>query len=97
MDADRLRPLVEAFVWPMVFFELCDDETLDPDIAVQQMDTITAVLGKLGPVERDLVLQVLDQLAQEAQQPEVRAFIRDLPQAVGLIDESDVGEPSRSQ
>lgn len=88
MDARTIRPLVEAFVWPLVFFELCDDETLDPDIAVQQMEQIADALRDLAPTERNLVVQVLGQLAQEAEQPNVRALIEEIAREIGLIDET---------
>jgi hypothetical protein len=86
MDAYRLRPLIEAFVWPLVFFDTCDDETLDPDVAVQQMEQIGAILQSLDPELKALVMHMIHEIAQDETQPDLRVQIQELPDALGWLD-----------
>lgn len=75
MHAHRLRPLVEAWIWPLIFFTTCDDETLDPDVAVQQMEQIGAILQPLDPELKALVMEMIHEIAQDETQPELQARI----------------------
>ncbi|UQN10711.1 hypothetical protein [Deinococcus sp. QL22] len=85
MDAHRLRPLVEAFVWPLIFFNTCDDNTLDPDVAVQQMEQIGAILQPLDPELKALVMHIIHEIAQDETQPDVRACLQELPDGLGWL------------
>ncbi|HEX8281835.1 MAG TPA: hypothetical protein VF588_00535 [Pyrinomonadaceae bacterium] len=46
------RTLMRAVLDAAAFLELADDETLDPDTAVEQMEQLAATLAELTPEER---------------------------------------------
>lgn len=89
MEKQRLRPLVEAFVWPLMFFDTCNDDLLDPDVAVQQMENISAALDDLDAPLRGVVVQILEDLARESHRPEVRDWLQATPRALGWLDEEE--------
>lgn len=75
----------------MAFFELCDDETLHPDIAVQQLEDAASRLGGLESADRARLAAAIAARA-ESFQPPLRQFVEDAPEAFGLLDEDDAPE-----
>jgi len=81
------RPLVEAFLWPLLFFATCDDETLDPDTAVQQIETIAASLDGLSGNQKKTVFRVLAQIASETADARMKEAILKTPEHLGWSEE----------
>ncbi|MGW5670037.1 hypothetical protein [Micromonospora sp. NPDC003776] len=48
-DDPIFTAVLDSLLDCLAFFELCDDETLHPDIAVQQLEDAADRLGGLGP------------------------------------------------
>ena len=69
------------------FFELCDDDVLDPDIAVKQLEWIAGELHKLDPKEREALVAFVLREAEATNDPRYRAFLLSFPDAFGLRDE----------
>lgn len=86
MNRSSLRLLVEAFVWPLVFFETCDDRTLDPQIAAREIHHIMSALNALGDTERQTVTRALAEIAEDTPEPEARDLIGNLPGLLGWLD-----------
>ncbi len=76
-DKSMLCVLVGVIVSEAYFLDRCDDETLDPDTAVQRLEDITVLLQRLTPEERVEFIECLEELAAEAAVPESRAYSHD--------------------
>lgn len=81
-----------ALVEALIFLELSDDETVDPDAAVRTMEMIAAHLRQLNPDQRTQFIQQLGTIA-DAQLPtpfgvQRSEYIRAIPEYLGLIAES---------
>ncbi|KXK60042.1 hypothetical protein AWW66_20980 [Micromonospora rosaria] len=87
-DDPVFAALLDSLLECLAFFELCDDETLHPDIAVQQLDGAASRLGALEPAERARLAAAIAARA-ETFQPPYRQFVVDAPEAFGLLDEDD--------
>ncbi|MEU1250670.1 hypothetical protein [Micromonospora arida] len=53
-DDPIFTAVLDSLLECLAFFELCDDETLHPDIAVQQLDDAASRLGGLDVLSRDV-------------------------------------------
>lgn len=80
--------MLDCLLECLAFFELCDDETLHPDIAVQQLDGAASRLSGLEPADRARLAAAIAARA-ESFQPPYRQFVEDAPEAFGLLDEDD--------
>jgi hypothetical protein len=78
-----MRVVVQA----AAFFELCDDDVLDPDIAVKQLEWIVWELGKLDPREREALVAFVLREAEATNDSRYRAFLLSFPDVFGLRDE----------
>jgi hypothetical protein len=67
------------------------DDEIDPDTAVKMMESVTWVLNRLPPSQRDRFLVVLDDLADTEPDPARRRVLQAFPFASGLVDD----EPAR--
>jgi hypothetical protein len=74
----------------LAFLELTDDELIDPDIAVQQLESITDSLQKLSTDEREAFLRFVN----DVMVPEARAAYNEaaaelygrMREGLGLMD-----------
>jgi hypothetical protein len=77
----------------MMFLELSDDNTIDPDAAVKAEESIAAELQNSGQLERAALRTALRQLRTEAKAnqagPEVLEFLDDFMDSLGLQEEED--------
>lgn len=88
------RTLMRALLDAATFFELADDETLDPDSAVEQMEQMAVTLVGLSPDERAGLLRFAAEVAEEARRAgdEERAeFLENFGESFGLAGEDDEG------
>ena len=85
MDEVLMRIVVHA----AAFFELCDDEKLDPDTAVQQLESIAGELRNLDTEGREMLISYVRQEAEGARSADLRAFLLRFPETMGLSDEPE--------
>ena len=74
-------------VYAAAFFELCDDKTLDPDTAVQQLESIAGELSNLDADGRDALIAFVCREAEGTRDPDLRDFLLRFPQGMGLVDD----------
>ncbi|MEU1688901.1 hypothetical protein [Micromonospora sp. NPDC005707] len=87
-DDPIFTAVLDSLLDCLAFFELCDDETLHPDIAVQQPENAADRLGGLEPSDRARLAVAIAARA-ESIRPQYRQFVEDAPEAFGLLDEGD--------
>ena len=84
----RADPLTLALVEALVFLELSDGETVDPDSAVQVMETIARCLQRLGGEQRTTFHQQLALIAGQEEDDELgrqrREYITAIPEYLGI-------------
>jgi hypothetical protein len=87
-DDPAFTTVLDTLLDCLAFFELCDDETLDPDTALKQLESAAWRLGQLDPPSRARLAVAITDRAQ-AFEPPHRQFVEDAPEALGLLDEDD--------
>ncbi|MFF7438842.1 hypothetical protein [Streptomyces sp. NPDC008122] len=85
MDVNKV--LVRAFVSIVVSIDLTDDEDIDPDIATDMLEPAAAIFRELSEEGRREVVSLIIESAEQEENPERRAAILGLPEAIGLLDE----------
>jgi hypothetical protein len=83
MSDGLMRIVLEA----AAFFELCDDEVLDPDIALKQLEWSSWQLGRLDPEEQATLVAFAEREAEATSDHRYRSFLLAFPEAFGLRDE----------
>lgn len=68
-----MKSLARSVVFGMSFFELCDDDELDPDIALGALGDMARYLQACGPEERAALREVLTEFIRET---ETNKYIR---------------------
>jgi hypothetical protein len=83
--------LVDLWWW----LDTCDDDEVDPDVAVQLQQRVSADVDDLSDDQRRRLLEVLDELAA-AERHDGRGYeLLFLPFAMGVVDdESDIEQPA---
>jgi hypothetical protein len=84
------RILTEIIVDLLVFLEMSSDDIVDPDAAVQQIDTVAYHLRQLGKNDRDIIVGYIQEIAHAdefAERPDLQRFLSSLPESLGLQDE----------
>lgn len=79
------RQIVKALVEVALFFQLSDDQTVDPDGAVAAMEQMAANLQAMGSVSKRAVTSEMQSLAADYSPHE--QFVRDLPETLGIARE----------
>jgi hypothetical protein len=83
-----IDPLVLALVEALVFLELSDEETVDPDSAVQVMETIARCLQRMPGEQRAAFHHQLALIAGQEGRDELgkqrREYIKAIPEYLGL-------------
>ncbi|WP_200209552.1 hypothetical protein [Micromonospora coerulea] len=87
-DDPIFTAVLDSLLDCLAFFELCDDETLHPDVAVRQLDEAAARLSGLEPDDRARLAAAISARANSFRPP-YRQFVEDVPEAFGLLDEDD--------
>lgn len=82
--------LMKAIIDLAAFLELSDDDTVDPDAAVQQLEELVAALSQLTIPEREELVAYVDELIQDQQEQagskEYIDFLLSFPESFGLRD-----------
>ena len=76
--------VLQALVDCIAFIELSPDDVIDPDAAVRALESVSFVLGKLPQEEQVALARRIVQLADRETDGGYAAFIRSLPEAIGL-------------
>lgn len=83
-----MRHLAQALVKTAAFLELADDEVLDPDAAIEALETISEQLQAASPAEKDALRAALAAelaaLPDSAEAADARSFYADFMDAFGL-------------
>lgn len=64
--------------------ETADDETIQPDFAVELMENTSAALLDCSEKERDDLSREINEIAARETDPERKSFYEELPDALGL-------------
>ena len=75
-----MRVVVQA----AAFFELCDDDVLDPDTAVKELESISAELQRLDPADKSALIGFTQKEAERVPDPEYSSFLLEFADAMGL-------------
>lgn len=73
-----MKILARTVIEHMVFFALCDEDTMDPDTAVKKLEYATYYLSKCSEEEKQAVLDIIATMRQEAVARGDRASIETL-------------------
>lgn len=86
-----INPLVMALVEALVFFELSDEEAVEPDAAVAAMEAIADILRRMTAQEREAFTHQLALIADQQSGTELgiqrSEYIRAIPEYLGLSTE----------
>jgi len=80
MNESIVRVLIDL----IVFLEFSDDSTVDPDAAVNMMETVSARLSELSSDETKSFIDIAHKYASEFRDSKVRGFVKSLDQSMGL-------------
>lgn len=76
--------LIKIIANMAIFLEFTDEESLEPDIAVEMMESISAELQRLNSDDKKKVVDVFNEISEEYKGEQV-AYIKQLPEMLGLI------------
>jgi hypothetical protein len=89
-----MRAMARALITSLAFFELSDDDVVDPDAAVQVLEDVGGELANCTPEEKAALKAALAQMKASEQlneaRPEVIEFFDSFLYTTGLED--DPGE-----
>jgi hypothetical protein len=101
-DKSMTCVLVEAIMNLATFVEFSDDDTVDPDDAVQQLEDLGVILDQLTQTERAEFVQCLERLAADRVALNEQAapfvipgteryvtFLKEFPVNFGWVDDED--------
>lgn len=80
--------LADALVGVLWFIEGSEDEQMDPDDAVQVLEGVAQLVGKLSSEQRSELTDLLRAMAEAEPAPGRRAFLEGFPEGFGLLDET---------
>ena len=93
-DPATLKTAIGLFVDLMWWLDTCEDDEVDPDVAVKLLENSVAYVDGLSDEQRRRLLQIVDELAASEQHDGRRYELRLFPFATGLVDdEPDDEEP----
>ncbi len=84
----KLDPMLAALLQTMSFLELSDDETVDPDYAIEAMESASGYLQRLSPPQLDIIHGQLVRVAAYARKKRFHndfiTFIGDFLTSAGI-------------
>ncbi|MFC6022949.1 hypothetical protein ACFP2T_43215 [Plantactinospora solaniradicis] len=93
-DPAALKTVTGLVVDLLWWLDTCEDEEVDPHVAVKLQESSAAYVDDLSDERRRRLLEVLEELAATEQHDGRRYELRFFPYAMGLVaDEPDVEEP----
>ena len=81
-----MEKISKALLVSMSYFELWDDDVIDPDIAVGALESISAELKGASNEEREIIAKAANELALQSTSEEVREFFEEFVESFGLDD-----------
>ena len=81
------NPLVAALVETVVSLELASDDLIDPDFEVDLMETIASTLQEMSDEQRADFTRELKKHIATTKSAARKKLLRELPEALGLVDE----------
>ncbi|MCA9640088.1 MAG: hypothetical protein KC492_05310, partial [Myxococcales bacterium] len=92
-DQRLVEVLVEVLVQLTGFYELCSDDVLDPDDALNQLENVVSILDPLSTKDKARVAAKVCSMLEEARasgaSKEWVAFLEGEPDGLGLLDEQE--------
>jgi hypothetical protein len=86
-----LTGLVADLIW---WLDTCDDDEVDPDVAVKLQEAVAAAVDGMSDEQRQRLVEIVDELTTVEAHRGRRYELRRFPFAVGLVDdEPDEEEP----
>lgn len=86
-----MKSLCRAIIWSACFFELSEDDVLDPDSAVKALEDIASALQEATEEEKAAFIQVCREesarLRSNPSYSKTAEFIASLPVSVGILEE----------
>lgn len=80
-------PTVVGILVDLVWWlDTCDDDVVDPDLAVKMLESVGAELDTLSPGHRDRLIEVLAGLAESEEDDGRRYQLFFFPFGMGLVD-----------
>ncbi len=83
-----IDPVVMALVEALVFLELSDEESVEPDAAVVAMEAIADILRTMSTQQREAFIKQLGLIADQQSTTELgvqrNEYIRAIPEYLGL-------------
>ncbi|MFG2250975.1 hypothetical protein [Spirillospora sp. NPDC048823] len=79
------RVLAKVIMEMVVSIDLSDDENIDPDVAASILEPVAALLQTAPIEDRQAIVELLRDCAEEEQNLERRTTALDLPEALGLL------------
>jgi len=77
-------PLIRGIIDAFLFLESADPNEVNPDSAVRCMENIASSLLTLEESDQLALRAHLEKIADEEQEPAYKAFVRALPDNIGL-------------
>jgi hypothetical protein len=84
------RPLVQGWLGTIVFLQLSDDRTVDPDVAIRMTGHMSALAQELDPDERLEFISAIREVASEERHPDNRSAMLEIAEFLeeaGLEDD----------
>ncbi len=89
MSASVGRMLVEALAWVMYAMDQADEELIDTDTAVHWMEDVAYLIGRLAPDDRRELLAMVQRLAAETADEQMRSAYLAFIEGDGLDEGKD--------
>jgi hypothetical protein len=83
-----MQSLAKAIVDMAAFIEISDDSTVDPDAAVEALESLSVTLSNANPLEISAIKAAISERLAFAKSPAEKEFFRGFLSNLGLTDKS---------
>ena len=84
MSVNNAIHLVKSIVNMAIFLEFTDEGSLNPDVAIEMMESIAAELQLLSDDDKEYVINIFNEISKEYK-GDKESFIKSLPESFGLL------------
>lgn len=88
-DDPIFTTVLDSLIDCLAFFEHCDDEVLDGQIALKQLESVVHRFDHLTDAQRQELADHIRSRAGAYTSPQMRTFIEEIPEHFGLDDEDE--------
>jgi hypothetical protein len=78
------EPLMDVLIDVVLFLEMSDRSTIDPDAAIKVIETIAAHVQRFGPTDRALVTEYVRTQAGKEPQANRATLMMRIPEMLGI-------------